>query len=182
MEWQEDEALESLLDEIAELRNRGCACEAMTMLLDGLERYPDCVDLWFERGRISKSLSWDDIPGYEDGYRASLAYYYRAAELDPHDPEIFEEIGYHFDILGEDFAAAEAAFRHSIACGGGPYAWAGLARVLAQRGVPVERIVHMLDTSIFAHAEPVLEMRKEIVNGEWRWEPWGEAQGNESVQ
>ncbi len=84
----------------------------------------DCIQLW-------------NVPEYE--LKDALASYERAAALDPQCAEAYESIGYYYDAIDEDLEKAEAAFRRAVELGGGEQSYAGLARVMAERGqVPIQ--------------------------------------------
>lgn len=109
---------------------------------------------------------------FEDA-EAARSCYLRAIELDPTNAEALEELGDIYDIHDENPAAAEDCFRRAIAAGketgeGSPFAYAGLARVLAERG-DKESALQLLEprNCPFAHDPTVAEMRREIAQGLW---------------
>ena len=67
-----------------------------------------------------------------------------------------------------DLVRAESAFRTAVALGGGPDAYAGLARVLSERGGNTTEILALLDGCVHATAPKVLAMRAEVEKGLWR--------------
>jgi hypothetical protein len=97
----------------------------------------------------------------------AAACYDRAASIDPSFAEAFESLGYFHDVVSDDLERAESAFRTAIALGGGPDAYAGLARVLAECGRNMTEILAFLDGCVHAAAPKVQDMRSEVERGLW---------------
>ncbi len=88
-------------------------------------------------------------------------------KLDPDFAGAHESIGYCFDVIDIDLPQAEAAFWKASQLGGGGWSWAGLARVLAEQGKPLEQILGMPDNCPSAKNQEVQELRTKLVDGYW---------------
>ena len=139
----------------------------LSLIEEGLAAFPESVKLWCRRGDLIElimvtPLGETNTTQYKTA--DALYSYERAAALDPTCAEAFEEIGYYWDVSGDDFERAEAAFRKAIELGAGAY---GLARVLAQHGIDTAEILSFLDGSPFSGVPEIAEIRSEIENGIW---------------
>jgi hypothetical protein len=138
------------------------AVEPMRLVEEAIVAFPRSPKLLCMKG---------DLIQLSDGNAYSLAdaaaCYERAASIDPTCAEAFESLGYFYDVVSEDLERAESAFRAAIALGGGPDAYAGLARVLAESGRDASEILAFLDGCVHADAPKVLEMRAEVESGMW---------------
>ena len=150
------------IEEIDRLNSAEKWTEALRVAEAAILAYPGSADLQCAFGDLIQ-LSDDET------YKAAdaLSAYQRAAELDPTFAEAYEEIGYYWDVCGDDFERAEAAFRRAIELGAGADSYAGLARVLAERGKDSPAILSFLDQCPYAAAPEVRKIRAEIENGIW---------------
>lgn len=149
-----------LIDEVRRLYDDSRVEDAFALSRSAVRLFPDSSELLCLLGDLSQ-LSETETP-LED----SLASYERAARLDPEWYEPHESIGFVCDLL-EDYPRAEAAFRRAVELGGAADSYAGLARVLAQRGHPQSEVVALLDGCPFAQAPAVQKVRDEVAGGEW---------------
>lgn len=141
----------------------------LSIIEEGLAAFPESVKLWCLRGDLINLTHL--TPGKFESvtYKAAdaLNSYETAARLDPTCAEAFEEIGYYWDVSGDDFRRSEAAFCKAIELGAGVYSYYGLARVLAQRGEKPALILQFLDGCPFALTPEIKDIRSEIEEGMW---------------
>lgn len=157
-------------DYLEALRNRwpresvpGASVETLALADEAVVRFPDSPCLWKRRGDLIQLGDGESAHSLED----SLHSYETAVKLDPGFAEAHESIGYYFDVIDEDLPKAEAAFLRATQLGGGEYSWAGLARVIAERGGPREQILALMDDCPFADASAVQKIRQEVDEGFW---------------
>lgn len=120
-------------------------------------------ELWCIRGDCIQ-LGGDDSP-FE--LREALSAYERALELDPGYTRAHESLGYYFDVVELDLARAEAAFLTAVQRGGGPRSYAGLGRVLAERGRSRAEVIALLEGCPFRDSPLIAESLAEAKQGEW---------------
>jgi len=137
--------------------------EPLRLVSEALVKYPNSAKLHCLLGDLIQ-LS-DAFPEYE--LSDALKAYEKATVLDPTCPEAFEEIGYYYDAIDEDLEKSEAAFRRAVELGGGEQSYAGLGRVLVERGHPPSEVVIFLKQSPCADMPKVREMCSEIEAGKW---------------
>jgi hypothetical protein len=94
--------------------------------------------------------------------------YERATVLDRTYAEAFTEIGYYYDVIDVDLEKSEAAFRRAVELGADEQAYAGLARVLIERGGVKEEVLEFLRKSPYMETPMVKEIYWEIEEGMWR--------------
>jgi len=146
------------------------ATSAATFALveQALSEHPRSAALWCLRGVLIQLGAGEepyDLP-------AVLASYQRAIEIDPTFAEAHEGIGYYHDDLFDDPRSAEPSFRAAVDCGGGEYAFVGLARVLAQLGRRDEALALLRPPSCpYATCDTVREIGDEIRDGLWEPDP-----------
>jgi tetratricopeptide (TPR) repeat protein len=95
-----------------------------------------------------------------------LRSYEEARRIDPSCAEAHEEIGYYYDVLGDDPHRAVPAFRSAISLGAGKTAFIGLARCLAEIG-DVSTALAVLEGCIYQDDSDVRKIREEIMTGQW---------------
>lgn len=138
------------------------ATKALRLVEDGLSAFPSCAKLLCMKG---------DLIQLSDGLEYQLAdalhCYQQAADFAPESPEAFESLGFFFDAIENDLGRAETAFRRAAKLGGGPNTYAGLARVLSERGHRTEELLALLEECPHAQSTPVRKMRSEIMRGQW---------------
>lgn len=139
------------------------AAETLRLVEEAIVAFPRSPKLFCMKG---------DLVQLSDGKDYTLSdavgCYERAASIDPSCAEAFESLGFFHDVVTNSLKKAESAFRTAIALGGGPDAYAGLARVLAERGDDTGEILAFLDGCVHAAAPKVLEMRAEVERGSWK--------------
>lgn len=145
------------------LREDALSPEPLSLVLRALAQHPDSAKLHCLFGDLIQ-LS-DAFPEYE--LSDALKAYEKAAVLDPSCAEAFEEIGYYYDAIDEDLEKSEAAFRRAVELGGGEQSYAGLGRVLVERGHLPGEVVTFLKQSPCADMPKVREMCSEIEAGKW---------------
>jgi hypothetical protein len=138
------------------------AAQPLLLVEEAIGAFPRSAKLLCMKGDL---IQQSDANGYS--LDDAAACYERAASIDPSCAEAFEALGFFFDVISEDLERAESAFRTAITLGAGPAAYAGLARVRAERGGDVAEIIAFLDACAHATDEIVLEMRAEIEAGDW---------------
>jgi tetratricopeptide (TPR) repeat protein len=143
-------------------RSRQEAARLLPILTQALTEHPRSARLLVMRGDLAPLVD-DQGSGLAD----ALAYYEQAITIDPTLAEAHQAIGYFCDVMTEDFERAERAFRTAIELGAGVDSYVGLARVLAQRGRPMEEILKVLTGSPHAESEEVKALRAEIAAGVW---------------
>ncbi len=149
-------------EEIDMLRFAGKTAAALRVAESAVLAFPGSAELQCALGDLIQ-LSDNETRKTAD----ALTAYQKALELDPSCAEAYEKIGYYWDVHGDDFERAEAAFRRAIELGAGATSYAGLARVLAERGNDSPAILSFLDQCPCAAAPEVQKLRAEIANGEW---------------
>ena len=138
--------------------------EPLRLVSEALVKYPNSAKLHCLLGDLIQ-LS-DAFPEYE--LSDALKAYEKAAVLDPSCAEAFEEIGYYYDAIDEDLEKSEAAFRRAVELGGGEQSYAGLARVMAERGQAPNEVLAFLKQSPYVDAPVVKEVYAQIEEGKWR--------------
>ncbi len=127
-------------EEIDMLRFAGKTAAALRVAESAVLAFPGSAELQCALGDLIQ-LSDNETRKTAD----ALTAYQKALELDPSCAEAYEKIGYYWDVHGDDFERAEAAFRRAIELGAGATSYAGLARVLAERGNDSPAILSFLD-------------------------------------
>ena len=138
------------------------AVEPLRLVEEAIVAFPLSPKLLCMKGDL---IQISDTKGYN--LSDAAACYERAASIEPSFAEAFESLGYFHDVISDDLERAESAFQSAIALGGGPDAYAGLARVLAERGRNTAEILAFLDGCVHAAAPEVQEMRAEVERGSW---------------
>jgi len=146
------------------LREDAHSPEPLRLVSEALVKHPDSAKLHCLLGDLIQ-LS-DVFPEYE--LSDALKAYETAAILDPSCPEAFEEIGYYYDAIDEDLEKSEVAFRRAIELGGREQSYAGLARVMAERGEATNEVLAFLIQSPYADTPMVKEIYSQIEEGRWR--------------
>jgi tetratricopeptide (TPR) repeat protein len=140
--------------------------EALSLTETALQKCQRSADLQCLFGDLSQ-LS--DQGKYKSEH--ALAAYEKAVALDPEWAEAYAGIGYYWDVYGDDLVRAETAFRKAIELGAEADSYAGLARVLAERGTQTSEILSLLDNCPFAGEPAIKAMRSEIESGLWTPDP-----------
>ncbi|MFN0053786.1 MAG: hypothetical protein ACKV0T_16525 [Planctomycetales bacterium] len=153
---------DELIDEICRLGTADRFENAFTLSEKGIIQFPVSAELQCLFGDLGQISDTDRF-----SLKDALSAYEKAVLLDPDWAEPWESIGHVCDILG-DLAHAEAAFRKAIELGAEADSYAGLARVLAQRGNPTSEILSLIDSCPFAESPAIKETRLEIENGMWK--------------
>lgn len=146
--------------------------EALALSKLAVDTYPRSVDLLCMRGYVLSMAA-----GFSTRIRRqAISCFKKAVRIDPECVDALEELGYCHDILDE-YEAAEVAFRQALACGGSPYVFAGLARLLQERGDTPGALKLLSSRSCpFQEHPAVKQMRAEIRKREWEpMEPFTEA-------
>src|SRR5947199_811122 len=112
------------------------ADEPLRLVEEGIIAFPRSPKLLCMKGDLIQLSDGNDY-----NLSDASACYERAASIDPSCAEAFESLGYFHDVVSGELERAESAFRTAIALGGGPDAYAGLARVLAERGGSTSEIL-----------------------------------------
>lgn len=155
---------DEVIDEIWKVWSAGGVEEALALTEKAIDAFQSSAELLCLFGDLIQ-LSKKPAGRYTSA--DALSAYEKAAALDPGWAEAFEEIGHYCDVYKNDFLRAEAAFRRAIELGAGADSYAGLARVLAERGNTTAEILSFLDASPFAADSKIQEMRAEIAEGLW---------------
>ena len=137
--------------------------EALHLADEAVERFPRSAKLWCMRGDLIQLGSGESHHELEDALRS----YQRAAEADPDYAAAWESLGYYYDVITNELEAAERMFRRAVHLNGSPESWAGLARVLAERGVPVPEVLATLAGCPYSEHSKIIEIRGEIAEGGW---------------
>jgi tetratricopeptide (TPR) repeat protein len=153
---------DEFIDEIDRLWVAGRYADALRVVEKAVVEYPESVDLLCSFGDLIQ-LSNCDVYKLAD----ALSAYERAIALDPQWAEPYEEVGYYWDNYFDDFARAEVVFRKAIELGAGAHSYAGLARVLAERGTGTAEVLAFLDGCPYVGETVIQEMRSEIEKGLW---------------
>jgi len=124
----EAELIDAIGAEVAE--HNSATPQALSMVEDGLKRFPKSARLWILRGDLIQ-VSDDDGRYFLDD---ALESYLAALRCDPDSAEANESIGHYLDAVQNEPEKAEPYFRRAIALGGGEGAQDGLKQVLEQLG------------------------------------------------
>lgn len=136
----------------------------VTLVEEAVSTFPKSAQLWCIRGDLIQ------LAPIEAQYELAdaLLSYQTAIEIDPLFAEAYESIGYYYDVIEEDFAISEAAFRKAIELGGGMHSYFGLARVLAEQGKLDEALSIIAPDYCLFHSEIEIDiLREEIEAGEY---------------
>ncbi|MSR57315.1 MAG: hypothetical protein EXS05_06555 [Planctomycetaceae bacterium] len=150
------------VDEIWRLKTAEQIADALRMLEAAVGEYPTSAELLCLLGDMIQLSDGDRYQSAD-----ALAAYQKAVAADPCCCEAYESLGYYYDVYTDDFERAENAFRTAIEFGAGPDSYAGLARVLAERGNEAVDILSFLDNCPYATTPEVLRIRSEIERRLW---------------
>jgi uncharacterized protein HemY len=131
--------------------------------VDGaLRECPGSSRLWCLRGDLIQLAPKTTLHTLADAREA----YERALALDPSSAEACEELGFYFDSVQDDPAAAEPYFRKALALRATPQGHLGLARVLAQLN-RADDALSVLEAPILAGLDEAEDLRSDIESGMW---------------
>ena len=131
--------------------------------VEATRRYPESPQLWRLRGDLLCIAGSDRDPSS----LGPLQCYEMAVALAPHFPETHQAIGEYYDNCLGDLCAAERAFRMALDRGGSSGTFAGLARVLAERGKKAEALGLLVDDRCPRSDTAVESVREQIERGQW---------------
>jgi tetratricopeptide (TPR) repeat protein len=135
----------------------------VTLVEEAVSTFPKSAQLWCIRGDLVQLAPIEAQYGLAD----ALLSYQTAIEIDPLFAEAYESIGYYYNVIDEDFAVCEAAFRKAIEFGSGMHSYVGLARVLAEQGKLDEALTILAPDYCPFHSEIEIDiLREEIEAGE----------------
>lgn len=128
--------------------------------------HPQVAALWIARGDLVQLYDGDDArwPATE-----AMQSYTRAVEVEPVNPDGYEELGIWLEIHDEDRWDEAAVFLdEALARGAGPYAYIARARIHAATG-GLQAALELLGPRAcpFAMNEDVRATRRQIEDGDW---------------
>ena len=138
--------------------------EVMALVEQAVAAYPHNAKLWCIRGDLIQLSTVEAEYELDDALRS----YQRAASVTPDWAEAYEEMGYFYDAVKADPAAAEDPFQKAIDLGAGVHSYYGLARALAELNREEEALSLLAPTHCPYSNEPeIVEIREEIKAGMW---------------
>ena len=131
---------------------------------EAVRSHPESSRLWRLRGDLIQLGDGDQRWPLGEALKS----YERSLELSPGDPEVYEELGYWYDVVDIDLDRAAQYFEEALARNGGRRAYLGMARVLAELGREDEALRLLAPSRCPFHEDPgVYRLRLEIEGNEW---------------
>lgn len=128
------------------------------------EEYPASAEVQLRVAELLMKCRADGLAGVV----SPVEYYQRAISLSPWDHEAWEGLGFALDVLRDDSFGAEDALRKAIDMGAGPTAYAGLARLLSERGDRDSALAVLSEPYCkYCHENEIAIRRQEILRGDW---------------
>lgn len=152
-----------LLGDLWPTNENGTSPEAMRVAASAVAEHPESAKLWCMLGDLIQVAPL----GVSSSSHHPRECYEKAIAIDSAMPEAWESLGYFLDVINDDYAGAERAFRRALELEPSPTTYAGLARVLAEQGRE-EEALSLLEPCTFSSDPEVQEMRNEIQEGLWR--------------
>ncbi len=109
--------------------------ESVAFTAKAVKEFPSSQELWFLRGELLAAYATlSQTPDVQALCDEAFASYERAIDINPRFVEAYESLGYLFNAFTDLHEKAEYYFRKAVHLEGGPDAYTGLARVLAEQG------------------------------------------------
>lgn len=145
-------------------KDKEASVELLALAEEAISAFSQSAKLWCMRGDLIQ------ISGLEANYELAdaVASYQRAVAVNPLCGEAYESIGYYYDVIEEDLAVSETAFRKAVELKTGQNSHFGLARVLAEQGKREEALRVLAPENCPFHSEIEIDiLRDEIAEGQW---------------